>query len=210
MKYKNFVDDILGQKTKVKILRYLVTHTEEQSGRRVAMEAGVNHWQCHKVLQELYKQGILTMKCAGNTYLFSLRRNQYIVKKAIIPLFSAESGLADNLIHDLKDVIIKISGKDYILSIVLFGSIPAGKGKTHSDIDFLVLVGDRADTQGIHEKISTKNDYFMDTYGNTLSPYVIRKSEFLKRYKNRDRLIENIIKQGNTIYGKTIGEIITE
>lgn len=210
MKYKHFIDDILGQKTKVKILRYLVNHTEEQSGRHIALESGVNHWQCHKVLQELYKQGILTMKHVGNTYLFGLRRNQYIVKKAIIPLFKMESGLTDEMIRDLIDVIKKSTNKNYILSVVLFGSVATGKGKPHSDLDFMVLVKDKVDTQMINDEMTRKNNYFIDNYDNTLSPYIISRSNFLKRHKERDRLIENIIKQGNTIYGKTIGEIITE
>lgn len=210
MKYKYFIDDILGQKTKVKILRYLVVHQEEQSGRHIALEAGVNHWQCHKVLQEFYKRGILTMKRAGNTYLFGFRKNQYIVKKAIIPLFGTELGLTDNLIRDLIGVIKKLVNKNEILSLVLFGSMTTGKGKPHSDLDFMVLVKDKADTQAINEEITENNDYFMDSYGNMLSPYIIARSEFLKRHKKRDKLIENIIKQGNIIYGKTIGEIITE
>ena len=55
-----------------------------------------------------------------------------------------------------------------------------------------------------------RNDYFLTHYGNTLSPYVVSKEEFIERNRKGDKLIKNIIKTGEVIFGNTIGEIITK
>ena len=213
MKYQYIIDNILGQKTKIKALRYLVQHPDEQSGRRVAIEAGINHWQCHKVLRDLYEQGILNMKHAGNTYLFKLRRNQYIVEKAIIPLFNIESRIKENMACELKNIVTKclpVNERKDIISSILFGSIATGKEKTHSDIDIMLIVKNKTDKQAIVDFILKQNDYFISRYGNTLSPYVLTREEFMARYKKKDQLIESAVLHGNVLFGKTAGEIITD
>lgn len=206
MEYHKILDKILGQKTKVKILRYLVTHQDEYSGRRIAHETGINHWQCHQVLQTLYKEGILSMRRAGNAYLFSLRKNHYIVEKSIIPLFQTESKLLQNLTKKFK--LFKDANWTNISSFILFGSIATAKEKPHSDIDVLVVIKNKTNKRKIAEEIEKKNSYFLSRYGNTLSPYVVTEDEFRKRHKSGDKLIKNIIKHGKIIFGKTIGELV--
>lgn len=205
MEYHNVIDKILGQKSKVKILRYLVEYRDEQSGRRIARECGINHWQCHHVLQDLCQQGILNMHRVGNAYLFSLRRNHYLVEKAIIPLFQSEARLLQALAAEVKQI------RDVnISSLILFGSIARGKGKPRSDIDILVVTSRKKNKGKVAEKICKRNDYFLSRYGNALSPYVVSETEFRERHKKGDKLIRNIIKNGKTLSGKSIGELVAK
>jgi len=204
MRYQRILDNILSQKTKVKILRYLISQTREQSGREIARGAAVNHWQCNKILKELHQEGILTMRKFSNTYLYRLKKDTYIVKEIIVPLFSREKSLIENLALELK----KLKSKG-IASIILFGSLVKGKEKPHSDIDVLVITDDKENEKIIKQKIENKNEYFMRYYGNVISPYIVSKSEFKKRYAGGDKLLANVVKTGRYISGETIGEIIT-
>lgn len=205
MKYQKVLDKILGQKTKVKILRYMIGSHNEQSGRQIAQESGVNHEQCHRVLQEFYREGLLNMRRAGNAYLFNLRKDHYLIKKAIIPLFQTESRLLQTLIEEIKHI-----KNAKISSLVLFGSIAKGKGQSHSDIDVLVVVRNKVNKEKISDEIRRRNDYFLSRYGNALSPYVVSEEEFRRRYKKGDKLIKEIVRCGKVVSGKTPGELITK
>lgn len=203
MRFQRILNNILSQKAKIKILRYLVLQTKEQSGRAIARGAAVNHWQCNKILKELHQEGILTMRQFSNTYLYGLKRDRYIVKKLIVPLFNREKSLIENLTLELRK--LKFRG---IISVILFGSLAKGKEKPHSDIDVLIIVDDKEDKRVIEQKIESRNEYFLKYYGNSISPYIISKSKFKKRYADGDKLLRNIVKTGRYIFGKTIGEII--
>jgi len=209
MEFNGALDKILGQKTKVKILRYLTKNNTEQSGMRIAHETGINHWQTLKVMKDLYKQGMLKMHRAGNTYLFALRDDHYLVEELIIPLFKKESGSIEDMIKEVVKVCNKIR-KNILISIILFGSISKRKEKAHSDIDVLVIVKDSKDKKLINDEMSKNNTRFLTYYGNTLSPYVVTMDEFIRRNKKGDKLIKNIIKTGRVIFGKTVGEMIIE
>lgn len=204
MEYQQIFDKLFGQKTKLKILRYLVKNLVEQSGRQIAKNTEIAHRQCHKVLQELYAQGILNMRHIGNAYLYSLRKEHYLVERVIEPFFAVESRLLKDLVEEIK----KIRTKD-IISIGLFGSIPKGKEKPHSDIDILIVVNKDANKEKIASLIRAKNEYFISRFGNSLAPYMVTEKEFVSRYKKGDKLIRNTIKDGEIIFGKTFGELVT-
>jgi len=204
MEYQRVFDKLFGQKTKLKILRYLVKNPIEQSGRQIAKNTEIAHRQCHKVLQELYGQGILGMRHIGNAYLYNLRKEHYLVEKVIKPFFEAESQLIKDLVAEIK----KIKTED-IISIGIFGSIPKGKEKPHSDIDILVVINRDINKEKIAELIRSKNEYFISRFGNSLAPYIVAEKEFVSRYKKGDKLIKNIIKNGEVISGKTFGELVT-
>lgn len=202
MRYDNMLlEDLLGQKTKIKILRYMAGHEDEFSGRHIAKFVGISPWQCHKVLDELYREGILNMRRVGNTHLYAIRRKNYLVKEAILPLFKAEADLSQHLADDL----MRIMGKN-IVSLILYGSVSRKTGKPRSDIDVAVVT--RKKDSEISDKVMKHNDFFLDKYGNSLSPYVVSAEDFRKRHKNGDALIANIVADGTVAAGKTIEEIL--
>lgn len=204
MEYQQIFDKLFGQKTKLKVLRYLVRNPVEQSGRQIAKNTEIAHRQCHKVLQELYGQGVLSMRHIGNAYLYSPRKEHYLIKKVIVPFFEAESRLLKDLVAEIK----RIRTKD-IISIGLFGSIPKGKEKPHSDIDILVVTNRDINKEKIAELIRKRNAHFISRFGNSLAPYIVTRKELVSRYKKGDKLIKNIIKYGEIISGKTFGELLT-
>jgi len=211
MKYGNILDNLLGQKVKVKILRHLVFNSGQQSGREIAHAADVNHWQCHKVLREFCANNIVKMEKTGNMHLFSLNKESHFVKNALAPLFRSEKGNIAGLKKDIGSVLLKDMGalKTEILSIILFGSISAEKEKPNSDIDVLIIIKSAKAKGKISEIAHNRNTYFMEHFGNTLSPYIITLDEFTNKAKRGDKLIGNIIKSGSVIYGQTPGGLIT-
>lgn len=95
MKYSRPLDDLLGQQSKVKILRHLANTRLEMSGRQIAADIGMSPWACHRALRDLSDQGALVMRNVGRTYLFRLNEESYVVEELLLPLFQKEKQLLE-------------------------------------------------------------------------------------------------------------------
>jgi predicted nucleotidyltransferase len=204
MRQEKTLDRIFGQKTKVKILRYLVLNPGEYTGRSLARLAGVNHWQCNKTLKELYQEHVLLVKKAGGSYLYALDTEKYIVEKMIMPLFKGESEIAREITLGFRNMKgIKPA------SLILFGSSARRQDKPGSDIDLAVVVGSRKDKKTTEKDLFSAENRVYKRFGAVVSPYIITEEEFRDRFLKKDSLINNIVSEGVVVYGKTMGEIIT-
>jgi len=204
MKYYQPLDDLLGQRSKVKILRHLCSTQLEMSGRQIATDLGLSPWACHLALRALTEQGILLMRNAGRTYLFRLNKINYVVERLLLPLFAEEGGLVQVAIQE---IVADLS--ESIVSIVLYGSVSRGQERSFSDIDLLVLVVAKEDQQNVQNVFEQKNESFIARFGNVLSPLVLPVTEFRQRYREGDALITEIVNTGQVIYGKLISEVMS-
>jgi predicted nucleotidyltransferase/biotin operon repressor len=205
MKYSRPLDDLLGQQSKVKILRHLANTHLEMSGRQIASDIGMSPWACHRALQDLTDQGALVMRNMGRTYLFRLNEESYVVEELLLPLFQKEKQLLEAAIREMVDGLSKS-----IVSIILYGSVSRGEERSSSDLDVLVLVSTDADQDQIQELFAEKNDYFISRFGNVLSPIILSIAEFRQRYGGGDGLLREIVDTGRVIHGKLISEVLHE
>lgn len=203
MKFKRFLDNILGQKTKVKALRYLIIKQDGISIRELSRAIDTTEPNLSIILKELEQNGVLISKKIGTSLVFSLNRGHYLVDNILLPLFQEES----KSIQALEKYLTKKISFQYI-SLILFGSIARGDGYAKSDIDILFVVADDIDTDKIEDEIHSINPKIINKFGNSLSPLVLRKKEFASRFKKNDVLIRNIAKNCKLIAGKTISELL--
>lgn len=203
MKFTQALDKVLGQKSKVKVLRHLITTRAELNGRQIASDLGMSPWVCHKTLNELCSQGILLMRNVGRTHLFRLNQESYLVRNLLSPLFKKESALLKTASREIiKEFNISV------VSVILFGSVAKKKEKPYSDIDLMVLIPKSNDKKRAEKFFENKNEYFISKFGNVLSPYILTMAEFKRRYRRGNKLIREILLTGESIYGKSISEII--
>jgi predicted nucleotidyltransferase len=166
---KLILDDGLGQKSKVRILRYLSKVTGGATGRRIATDIHMSPWACHKALHDLYNQGILSMRRVGNTYLSDLNRKNYLVTDMLLPLFEKERNLFKIALEEIiKNV--HVEG----ISIILFGSVSRGEEEPLSDIDLLIIVDSEEGKSKMEEFFEMQNEAFISRFGNILSPFLLR------------------------------------
>lgn len=96
MKYHDFLDDILGQKSKIKALRYFVKFPDGISVRELSRRIGLTEPNLSVVLKGLEKNGVLTGWRQGTALVFKLNKSHYLVNDFICPLFKREqSALRD-------------------------------------------------------------------------------------------------------------------
>ena len=84
------LDSILNTEAKMKILRFLCRTGAEWNGSQIAKEIGMTPAASHSALNELVKEGIILMRNMGNTHVYNLKEDNYIVSDLLKPLFSKE------------------------------------------------------------------------------------------------------------------------
>jgi predicted nucleotidyltransferase len=203
MRQVKALDRILSQKSKVKILRFLVLNPGEYSGRSLARGAGVNHQQCNKALKELYAENVLKTREMGGAHLYSLDGEKYVVQKIITPMFRSEADTDRELVMALKGLKgVKVT------SLILFGSMARGQGTAKSDMDVAVVLKTGRDKAAAEGLIFEKRKAIFSQFGAAVEPYLATEKEFRDRFLANDDLINNIVKDGILIYGKYPGEMI--
>lgn len=203
MRYKFILDNIFGQKSKIKVLRYLASGRPDASVREIAAQTRLSPPNASIALRELEKEGALKSLRIGRSIVYSLNDGHYLVEKIIKPVFGNESGVKSALANLIKN---KINFP--YESIIIFGSVARGSAKPASDIDLAVIIKDGEDKIIIEDKIAAFNPLIAKIFGNSLSPIVYKKSEFLKKIKKKDALAGEIVREGEVAAGKLISELL--
>jgi len=202
MKFTNPLDQALGQKSKVKALRYLVNYKKEISIRELAREIKMVPANLSVILKELQNEGILTSKRFGRSLVFSLNQDHYLTSDVIIPLFRKEKDIKNKL----KQIILKSINFSYE-SIILFGSVKRGNEKPQSDIDVAFIVRDK-DLARAEKETMEINQAISRIFGNSISPVVLSQKEFVKRLKNKDKFVSVLSREGEVLAGKSVSGLL--
>lgn len=200
----NPLDGILGQASKVSILRFLATTNAELNGREIAVAVGLSHVKVHTALKELSKHGVVIMRRSGKSILYRLNLNNVLVKDLLLPLFEEEAKIGEAL----KEIISKHLKRPKPTSAILFGSFATGNAKPDSDLDVLIVASNKRDIPMLNEALEKVEEIITASFGNQLAPIVMSKKEFKEKFKNKDKLITNITREGRVIFGNTINDLI--
>src|SRR3989339_268492 len=199
MKYKSYLDDILGQKSKIKALRYMVTRQDGISIRELSREISITQPNLSAVLKELEEAGVLKSKKIGTSLVFKLNQGHFLIDDVLFPLFQKEN----KSIKILTEFLLKKIKFDFV-SLILFGSIARGEGGYKSDIDLVIVIDDKASAKKTESAILEINPDIIKKFGNAISPVILEKKNFQKKYRTKDKLIRNIAKDGRVLSGKLI------
>ena len=138
-----FVENLLGSKAKVKILRVLSETRTAYSLKNLAAETELSLSIAHKASEELSEDGILLrVKGTGKERLYKFNADSPFAA-AIFELFKVEKTRQRKEIifmHTwsvLEDAVSKIKDKSNL--IILFGSQARGDATLNSDIDLLIV-----------------------------------------------------------------------
>lgn len=205
MQLVNQLDRILFQASKGRILRFLVMADPELSGREIATAVGLSHVKAHTALKELSQHGVVEMRRVGKSILYRLNLKNVLVKKMLIPLFEKEARLKNVLAERISEYLKKPAPR----SIILFGSFASGRERPDSDIDVLIVASKKKDIPLLEEGLEKAEISISIGFGNRLAPIVMDEMEFKKRFKNKDKLVRNVAKEGKVIFGASINDLIT-
>ena len=195
MKFRISLLDVLNSKTKIKIIKFLLTHEASMSEREIASILKVSHMSVNRTMRELAELNFVNFVTIGKAHLWRVNHKSYAFR-ALSELIKGVSGIQEP-IEELKKILLKNLPKTLIKRIVLFGSIAKGSERTNSDIDIFVLARDKQSKEKLESSIEKLSNICFEMYGNRLAPYILTEQE-LKQKKNLKVISE--IKKGIEIY----------
>jgi len=204
MLFDNPLDYILGQQSKVKILRFLVKSHAELNGREIAKAVGLSHVKCHTVLRELSVHGLINMRRVGKSVIYSIEPENILVKFFLAPLYDKET----RLVNILAKTIVKEFSSPRPVAIFLFGSIVKGQPRPNSDIDIFLIHPDEKNIRKAKEELNRAERNVVKLFGNRLAPIMVKESNFKRRYKKGEKLVREVLKTGKIIYGKSLSKLL--
>lgn len=198
MKFSASLPDILNSATRVKIIKFLLTHEASMSEREIASILKISHMSINRAMRELAEVNFVNFVSVGRAHLWKVNHKSYAFK-VFSEFVKGISGIKIPL-DDLKGMILSVLPKSLIRRIVLFGSIARGEEKTGSDIDIFILVEDAQDKEKLEPALDKLSTYCLEAYGNRLSPYVLTGQEAKK--KNRQSFLAEIEKGTEIFHSK--------
>ncbi len=192
MKFHNVLDEVLGNKTKVKLLRGFFTYPgKEFTESELHRIAGIPQASVHRNVKSLLENGLLDRKRIGKANLYSLNKEHILY-----PLLSSDFEEERNVLVELKEMIAgAVKNLSEVDIAVLFGSIAKGIERADSDVDvFIVCKGDKSQ---LEEKLEDLISVIRNKFGNPFS-LMIKRREELKELKTIS--IYKEIKSGEVVF----------
>ena len=207
--YKMFndnLDGLLSQKSKIKILRVLFKEADELSGREIAKKVNMSPSATYEALQKMKQENYLSVKRKGRMLLYSLKMQNYLIRKVLMPLFEREEAVYEEMLAYIKKGLLK--NKEAVTSIVIFGSVAEGKPKATSDIDILIIAVSKTDKRRLDISTDRICTEVVKKYNVTISPYLLTYSEVRQKYARGEPIILSILNNNRLIYGEPMERII--
>lgn len=198
------LDNILGQSSKIKILRFLVRSQAQLNGREIAKNVGLSHVKAHIALKELTDQGVVNMRSVGSSLVYWLNEGHFLVQEIIRPAFEKEEGVFAQITR----IILGNTKSPRPLSIILFGSFAKGSASADSDIDIVIVYTHKSKAL-ISKELSEAEKKITLLFGNHLASVPLTTEELHRKLKKKDAFISEVLRTGKVIYGKNISEIIS-
>lgn len=195
---------ILGNQTRVEILRTFFKYPGEFTGRHVARLCNLPQATVQKQLQVLVDNDILAFRQIGRSKTFSLKEES-ILHPALKSLYEAEG----KILSQVEDLIRKtIQRSSYLRSELvhasMYGSVVKGEETPQSDIDLFLLFKNQFDEHLVTEKLENVSEQLTTISGMRLHPYAWSLKKFNKPNKE---LVRNLEENSKLIYGIDLEEV---
>jgi predicted nucleotidyltransferase len=194
------IEDILGTRSRVAVLRVLVNVEVPLSVRQIARQAGISHVSALEALDALSSFGIAGWSIAGRSRIHWLDRRNLITRDVVLPVFEAEGKSNETLLAALRSFV-----PENVYSAVLFGSYARGDMRPGSDIDVLLVGVDQAAADAAVESMDAANSAMMATFGAPVSAmgYTLER---VRALRGAGSFIDDVFRDGVVLRGAQLWE----
>ncbi|MBI2346459.1 MAG: nucleotidyltransferase domain-containing protein [Deltaproteobacteria bacterium] len=181
----------------------LVKNPQGFTGRELGALCKVSPFKINQVLRHLVQNGIVTETVVGRAHLYRLNAYHILVRELIVGNLRFEEEILRGLGAALWTRLIPPP-----LAIILYGSVARGEEEPRSDLDLLLIYADNAPPDAFGEQRGECALWLAQTYGmpGMLTRMIV--SEIQRRAKTKDGLVPQILKEGTSIAGLTIAEVL--
>ncbi|MDB6008818.1 MAG: hypothetical protein JWL65_1068 [Gammaproteobacteria bacterium] len=184
------LEQVLGAKSKVAVLRRLFHSKLGHSGGAIARQTGVALFAVQKTLASLEGIGLVDVERGPVENRYRLNTRHYLVEHGLRALFEGERHMPRVLARELRGL---LEGK--VIAAGLFGSFARGAARAGSDIDLFVVVKTLKDKEDISRILSDAQPDMTRRYGWPVQAVIFE----------RRRLAEGLMK-GQTLLDEAAGD----
>jgi DNA-binding Lrp family transcriptional regulator len=200
MALHDYLDEVLGSKATIRVLRTLVRYkTKIFTVRELARTAGLSHPEVSLVVKELEKKGVVRLQPVGRAYQVNLNPESYVLKSIVEPMVKAEENTLDSLVSTIRPF-FKDKG---VTSVAIFGSVAKGLETKASDIDLLVIADQRESANDCTARASTAT---LTKFGLGLSPLIMSRTQFTR--KQGGNFVKSVMNSFRLVWGKDLKELV--
>lgn len=199
---------LLHEDAQVRILRFLWKSRAEWSGREIARKVGLSAPASHATLKGLDARGLVHFRRVSNVHLYKLNFEHYFIQNVFGPFFEAEAAMPKQMEAAITKALAR-QAESEVVSLVMFGSFARGtKVRATSDLDLLIVVSSKDNIEALEPKLQQLKDALFRRFHVPLSPYVQTIAELRQKHDRKLPLIGEILKDGRTIYGRDVKELL--
>lgn len=187
------LEDILGSKAKIKILREICKNpNREFTVDDISRTVGIPYGTAHPAVHGLIQTKILNSKKSGHSTLVSLN-DSHVLARDLRALLKKEGYAYKGIAKEFT----KNVSKTKIRNIILFGSVARGEVLYPGDIDIMIIHKSGFQKQGVEQTIRE----LMERFDVLISPIYISDHEFKDKINRFDTFILHVIDEGIVLYG---------
>ena len=168
------LEDVLGSRVNIQILRYLVAIRGGLSGNEIATRLGLQQSSARQALERLVAARVVTRTDVGRSAAYELDRELAFSNVVLAPLFQSESRLRDDLIEALAHACGELGSQ--LESVILFGSLARGE-RDFRDADLLFIAPKKKDKAQLHDRIAEHFESVRRRFGAPVSAVVVTEAE---------------------------------
>ena len=190
MPFHNPLDEVLGNRIRVRVLRVLrSSRSQGLTGRELSRRSKASASQTIEALAVLERAGLVHRETAGPSHVWRLALDHVLIEP-LDRLFESESDIPHKLQEDLR---MAVKGLP-VRQARLFGSVARGDDESSSDIDLFVEVESSTQLGTVRESLSALSATFARRFGHSLSSLVLTRAQV--RRPTNPRLLETIQREG--------------
>ncbi|OGI16054.1 hypothetical protein A3K63_02155 [Candidatus Micrarchaeota archaeon RBG_16_49_10] len=190
------IENIIDSKVKMKIAKVFVRDGGDMHVSEVARVAKISKSRASECLREMADKGLLESRVVGRNTVYSLSSTS--LSRNVMAALKQDENLLDEISKAFVNEIKKLKSKP--VSVALFGSA-SEELKIGSDVDFFVVGGWKEKFYEVAAGLTQK-------LGVRISVLVMGKDELIRKTREGEEFVINILANHNLLYGKKLEELI--
>jgi predicted nucleotidyltransferase len=195
------LDEVLRSWSHVAVLRALMDTLTGFTGNEVARVSGMQPRSALKALSSLEELGIVRRQRGGRDHLFTLNREHFLVRDALLPIYHSERQFPEVI-----KTFLSASMGSPAVSAVLFGSAARGEETPRSDLDVCCIVKTEKQKEIVQGRLDAMSSELYRKFGVKVAPVYFTVEELQK--KSKSSLVKNILSHGKVIAGKNPKDLL--
>lgn len=200
MKFRRPLDDVLGTRARVALLRELALGPSGTS-RQLADYTGLTHTSIARAALELESLGIVVRSRIGRSRVIGLVRQHFIVRDLLLPMLLKER----RALQIVTRAIVKRLSDARPWSVALFGSVVRREEDWSSDLDVLAVGPDVSRLRRAAEKTESE---LGPSIGGRVHTLVFSPERFSREARANRPLIREILRAYRLLAGRRLEELI--